>query len=172
MIIFSKFDWGWKILKTSRDFWQGCISPRHWGALFNECWITQKIPYESWELRVEFFEQFTPPLFLFRPFAGLKNGYEVMFDMHNSDAVRLLPYTGMDVVLHHPSEPPSVSGTGFVVTTGVQTFVEIGKTSVSKASIEFYLKFLTLIPTVSGLNPPGWGLDSNTTIWSAHTSYA
>lgn len=61
--------------------------------------------------------------------AGINNGFMLVLDLHNDDAIKSYPYTGLEVIFHDPAEPP-ISATGFVITTGFQTHVVMSKTQV------------------------------------------
>ena len=60
---------------------------------------------------------------------GMDHGFEMDLDVLNERSIKLYPYTGVEVILHHPTVPSHMSK-GFFVTTGQKTYVEITKRQV------------------------------------------
>ena len=64
----------------------------------------------------------------------------MVLDVQNERSVKLYPYTGMEVILHHPTEANHMS-TGFIVTTGHKTYVEMTKKQVIREIFVFLKTF-------------------------------
>ena len=60
---------------------------------------------------------------------GLRYGFELLFDIRNNETISHHRYTGMQVIIHDQSEPPA-SSSGFVISPGFQSFVNMKKIQV------------------------------------------
>lgn len=58
--------------------------------------------------------------------AGLNYGYELLFDLNNSEALKSFLYTGMRIIIHDQDEPP-VMEEGFSISPGFKTFVKLSR---------------------------------------------
>ena len=61
--------------------------------------------------------------------SGLLDGYEALFNLTSDEVWSHHPYTGINIILHHQSQPPQMSN-GFVVSPGASTYIRMSKIEV------------------------------------------
>lgn len=60
---------------------------------------------------------------------GLNCGYELVVDVKNEEVLKIFDYTGLQIIIHDPAEPP-VSSNGFFITPGSKSYVRLTKAEV------------------------------------------
>lgn len=68
--------------------------------------------------------------------AGLKFGFEAMFDLQNDDAVHTFGYSGLQAIVHDQNELPT-SNFGLMLTSGFKTYVSMQRVEVNR-NFEYY----------------------------------
>ena len=72
---------------------------------------------------------------------GLIYGYELLFDLNITDAVKSFPYSGLEVIVHDQSETP-VLNDGFIISPGFKTFVRMNTLEVCNFNPILYIIIL------------------------------